>query len=485
MSDEAVLDVVETPVDDSAIDTGAETVETDSSTPEEVETVETDSSTPEEGTEQGKDGVVAKPTVSPKDQSITKVLKSLVDNNPDDPTAKSAAKLLREAYFGKQAFEKEFKSVGDARNAVSFINDLAGENGKGIEGAREAVANYRDLISRADESDQLVYAGDPQIVDNIIEDLKTQGVNMEDSFGKLGETWLEKMAEHAPDTYSRLVVTNLVEQLEGHDFPKGLNALSSALKTGDVAAAKDIVSQFIKWWNPRSEYAEKVKNQNTESSKLSAERTKWEGEKSAEESKRVLTTTATNQEKVTNKSLGNELGTLLRLPFFKTLPQKDAKGNRPEWQYDLGHAIKTELHTRLGADKAYQKTMQLLHKSKDTNKSQKMVDEHQKAVDRIAKDVVDSVTQKRYPNMFKGGSAVGRIATAAAKKAADSKASATSVATMKPVYVASRPKDLIRDRVVVGGKEYTSGDLEMLQIARGQGFVKNTNGTFKLVGWRK
>jgi hypothetical protein len=90
-----------------------------------------------------------------------------------------------------------------------------------------------------------------------------------------------------------------------------------------------------------------------------------------------------------------------------------------------------------------------------------------------------------YPGYAKGGAAQGRVAAAAEKKAADTKAGVASVTNNKPIYVASRPANLIRETVTVGGREYKPNDLQMMQIA-GRGFVKSTDGkSYRLVTWRK
>ena len=65
------------------------------------------------------------------------------------------------------------------------------------------------------------------------------------------------------------------------------------------------------------------------------------------------------------------------------------------------------------------------------------------------------------------------------------KAATQSVATGKPIYVASRPTNLVREPIKVGGRDYSSSDLQVMQIT-GRGFVKTTDGkSVKFVTWRK
>ncbi|MGA2886366.1 MAG: hypothetical protein ABSE80_14690, partial [Halobacteriota archaeon] len=103
----------------------------------------------------------------------------------------------------------------------------------------------------------------------------------------------------------------------------------------------------------------------------------------------------------------------------------------------------------------------------------------------IANRIVTTTIQKMYPGYAKGGAAQGRVAAAAEKKTADTKAGVASVTNNRPIYVATRPTNLLHEEIKVNGKTYTPADLTMLQIA-GRGFVKSTDGrSFRLVTWRK
>jgi hypothetical protein len=110
---------------------------------------------------------------------------------------------------------------------------------------------------------------------------------------------------------------------------------------------------------------------------------------------------------------------------------------------------------------------------------------HNGKIDSIANEIVTKTIQTKYPGYAKGGSAAGRVAAAAVKKTATTTASAQSVSSGKPIYVATRPTNLIRDEVKIGERTYSSSDLITMQIA-GRGFVKGTDGkSFRLVTWRK
>ncbi len=160
------------------------------------------------------------------------------------------------------------------------------------------------------------------------------------------------------------------------------------------------------------------------------------------------------------------------MPFFKDFPY--------ETKVDLGNGIKDRLYAALKADKAYQTQMAAMWKSKTPDRA-KMLQYHQAKVDSIATDIVTKTVQNRYPGYAKGGSAAGKAAAAVVKKADATKAAATSVASEKPIYVASRPENLVRE----AGKDYSASDLVTLQIT-GRGFVRTTDGKgFKFITWRR
>jgi len=166
----------------------------------------------------------------------------------------------------------------------------------------------------------------------------------------------------------------------------------------------------------------------------------------------------------------------LKMPFFKDFPR--------ETLIDLGNGIKERLYSALKADKAYQTQMTAMWKQKTPDRA-KMLQYHQAKVDSIAHDVVTKTVQNRYPGYAKGGSAAGKAAAAVIKKENTAKTEQASVASGRPIYVATRPESLVREPIKVGGKEYSASDLVTLQIM-GRGFVKSGDGkSYKFITWRK
>jgi hypothetical protein len=226
-----------------------------------------------------------------------------------------------------------------------------------------------------------------------------------------------------------------------------------------------------------------LRDEQGESAKISKERAAWEAEKTTKETasqkaerNKVEHGVAEECEKSSNVELGKFLGGFLRLPFFKDWPR--------ETKIDLGNGIKEKLYSSLKADKQYQLQMDSLWKGKIIDRA-KMVQVHTAWLQQHGDALVRGVVQNRYPGYAKGGSAAGRVASATASKTAATKAAASSISTGKPIYVAARPTNIVHSDIKVGGRTYTSNDLQVLQIA-GKGFVKTTDGkSVKFVTWRK
>lgn len=454
---------------DTEVDTGVDTeVETGSEHTEEV----TEGS---EDAEHGADRKTEQSQVKDSGPVAPKLISEALKALKADPTNAGAAKVLRDAYFGEQAFKKEFPSVQAARDTKTFLSEVAGADGQPVtlEQAREAYASTRAVLQNIEETDELVRAGDGSIWDNIIADLKDE--NKLDSVPKLVASGLDKLRDLDVNGYYSTVKPHMLSGLQEAQFPQALNAVYAALNAGDTAKAKAILKGTADWFTGLKTEVDKAKAEQSDSAKLSTERQKWETEKAQAESKTFRESTALEADKYSNTALGSHLKTYLKMPFFKGFPRGTL--------IDLGNGIKANLYSALENDKAYQTQMKAMWGQKSPDKT-KITAFHKATLDRIAKEVVDKTVNQRYPGYAKGGSAAGRIAASKEKQAASARASATSVATSKPIYVATKPKDLVRNPVVVGGKEYGTNDLQLMEIG-GRGFTKGTDGKFRLVTWRR
>jgi hypothetical protein len=385
-------------------------------------------------------------------KSIAATLKAIAED-PTNPDAKSAAKTLKESFFAEQAYKQTFGSVSAAREAKALLSEIAGGSAD-LKTVREQWSTTKETLDAIAESDSLLYEGSPQVVENIVSDLKTE--NKLEALGKLAGHFLDAARKETPDAFVSLQRGLLIDSLYESGFPQGINALSAALKSGDITQAKSIVRDVVKWFT--SEQSADDKRRATLQDQAKRQETKKRESESRYQT--LQRETAKQSVSLSNVALGRELKAFLQTESGKSLA-------RPALE-ELAHSIKAELYTRLETDETYEKTISKLLR---TGNKEKALEYHSQTLKRLAKDVVEKVTKTRYPD---------RPRPVPAKKAP-----VPAKTNSAPVYVSERPKDLVRTRIVVNGKEYLPSDLEMLQIARGQGFVKGSNGQYRLVSWRK
>ena len=477
-------ETVETPAAevDSAVETSVvEGEETPAETVEgkETETKNADGTdkTPEQQ-EKFKTDAAAKTT--PTDATPSNVRAALKAMRDADPKNAEVVKQLHGSFERWTAAKAIFpKGVAEMQEAKAFIDSVGGPEGY------EKLQQQAEAVSASDE---LLYAHDSRLWDNVIEDLKAN--NHPEALAALAPSFLSKLKAHDIDGYYNTTIPVVAEAMKEVHMDSFVNQFNSALSekndkgeiVPNIARITSLVKSITDWY---SELDKDAKTRTTEPAET-PERKKFLEEKAAFEKTKSDAATAERTkfesgvaeecEKRNNDLLGKALGGFLKMPFFKDFPR--------ETLVDLGNGIKERLYAALKADPTYQIQMKAMWKQKTPDRA-KMIQYHEAKVQSIANDIVTKTVQNRYPGYAKGGSASGKAAAAVTKKADTTKEAAKSVATGKPIYVASRPTNLIRDAIKVGGKDYSTSDLITLQIM-GRGFVKSTDGkSVKFITWRK
>jgi hypothetical protein len=409
-------------------------------------------------------------------QNVRKALRGLRDASPANA---NVVKELHGAYERFNAYKVEFPTVQDAKEAKAFIDSIGGQ--EGYQKTQEAMDSVKG-------SDELLYAADPQLSKNVYEDMKAQG--KEDAYGKVVGNFLGHLKEVNEKDYYAQIMPHFVNGLQESGLNVKLEQLNAALGEKDaegkpapnvkmIQAITKVMTDWYKGMETDEANRKKVPEVTPEHKKFLADKEAFEQEKTtaaAEKTKVFEEGIATECETFNNTTLGAALKPFLAMPFFKDFPR--------ETKVDLGNGIKDRLYSTLKADKAYQIQMKALWGAKSPDKA-KIVAYHQTTLKNIAADIVRNTIQNRYPGYAKGGSAAGKAAAAVVKKETAVKAATQSVATGKPIYVASRPTNLVREPIKVGGREYSTNDLQTLQIM-GRGFVKTTDGkSVKFITWRK
>jgi hypothetical protein len=438
--------------------------------------------TPEQKAENAKAKETATSDGKVTPDSISKVLKSIKDA---DPKNAGAVKALRDAFFGEQAFKKEFATVQAARDAKAFIEAVGG-----VEGWE----NTQSVITNIEETDALVHSGDAKIWENIVEDLKSE--NHLDALPKLAAGGLDTLKANNETQYYEVIAPHFLAGLESVNLPGAIASLNKYLGVAEqeltkaeykgdkqgILALKTIAKDMTDWIKglqdeskAKKEAATKVDPERVKFNQERDEFNKQKTEKEQADAKEFRNNVATECDKYSNVALGTALKDYLKMPFFKGFPR--------ETLVDLGNGIKQRLYGALENDKAYQIQMKAMWKQKSPDRA-KITQYHNAKLDAIAADIVKQTVENRYPGYAKGGSAAGRVAAAAVKKTTETKAAAESVSSGKPIYVAAKPKDLVREAVKINGKDYAPNDLTLMEIG-GKGFVKSTDGKFRLITWRK
>lgn len=467
---DAAASTSETPVVDSEVNANttagsdAGDVSTDSS--KQGEATEGSTSTTEQTTdktqktEANAEGAVEEelPGTEKTPQEVRKALKAFKDA---DPKNAAMVKQLHGAFERHEAYKQTFPTVDDARAAKEFIDTVGGYEG---------YETLQNTLKQVEESDQLLYAGDGKLLDNIYDDMKSEG--KQDAFGKLASPFLDKLKDVDPKAYYNTLTPHYVASLEKSNLPGVIAALTHALETGDeksIGEAKAIVADMGAWFKDlKGEVAKAKQGPTPEQLALKADREKFEKEQqdfTTKQTKEFQTTVARENETASNTKLGAELSPILKSAYFKAFKQENL---RP-----LANQIQLNLRDELTKDKAYQIQMKALWAAKSPDKA-KIVQFHKTKVDAIAGRIVRDTVDKMYPEHTKGGSAAGRIAAAQQKKEAVVKADAAAVSTGQPQYVAVKPKNLNREM----------DPKNLLEIA-GKGYIPNGKGGWRLITWRK
>jgi hypothetical protein len=465
-SAEAITPEVDVVTDLDAPEVGAEETQ--------VETKDGAEKGAEEGAEKGaekkadptKEGTEVKETDSTP-QNVRKALKAMRDA---DPANAKIAKELHNSYERAAAFQKEFPSVQEARDAKAFIDSVGGH--EGWEAAQATIANI-------EETDALLYAGDKKLVDNVVADLKETG-NLA-ALGKIGPAFIDAMKSNMEaKAFSSVIQPHVIATLEGVNLHGAITALGSTVaklfgedgKTVNADALKtlkEIASDMDAWWKGEKKQqaaaaAPPKDDVNPEREKFNKEKADWEAGKKKEFNENV----GKDCEKYNNKALGGHLKGYLNTAFFKEFPR--------ETLIDLGNGIKERLYKTLEGDSIYQKQMKSMWSTK-TPDAAKIKEYHNAKLDAIAEKIVRDTIQARYPNYAKGGKAAGRVAAAETRKVAENKVAEKSVASGQPVYVAQKPKWEAID--------WAKDPKQLLYIA-GKAFLKPVGKTpGKFVTWRK
>lgn len=438
------------------------TPEVDPATNAEVQTRGSENEKTIDGAEKNADGSAKKDSLedpnSPTPQSVRGALKQLRDgadaSTPEGKAVHEAVKTLHRSFEVQRQLAEDLgtKNVYSAVKALKAFSDQVG--------GADGLAELNENVAAIRESDDLLYAGDPKLMDNLIEDLKSE--NRLDALGKLAPAFLDKLKEHDAAGYYRSFAPHFLNGLKESGVDKAINAVWGKLQEGDTEGAKAAIKAMGSWYTDLAKNAQQLKNAPVDEERKLLEKEKQEfAQGKVNERNTEIATTA---EKSNNELLGGELKAYLKMPFFKGFTKANL--------IPLGNMAKTALHADLKADKIYQAQMKAFFAAKNPDKA-KIVEYHRGAVQSRASRIIRDTVQTLYPGYAKGGSAAGRVAAATAKAEATKKTDAAAAASGKPVYTPQKPKWESID---------WDKDPKQLNYIAGRAFLK---GSGRLVTWRR
>ena len=388
------------------------------SDPTPVETVEAEPLEPVEGGEPAPEGepaaAEAEPTEKPVDgrtnpAAIRSALKEFRDTKPENAPI---ARELNNGYGRYLAYKTEFSTVAAARDARAMIDAMGGSEG---------LSTLQATVKSVNETDAALYAGDPKVLDSIMEDMRSAGKL--DSFAKLAGPYLDRLRTLNEKAYFDTLKPHFFQGLVDTGLPDALQSLRKSLAGDkpDLATAAQLLDGMTAWFDNLRDGVETA-----DKSKLDPERQAFEAERTEFQStkqKEFNNGVATACDTVNNRELGTELGKYLKKPFFRNLQQAG--------KHDLGSGLKSQLFAELKADKTYQSQMDAFFSVPAPDRA-RIEQYHAAKVKTMAARIVRQVVERRYP---------AYDAKAAPKPAAAAAAATQSTAQVsaKPLFVTTRP----------------------------------------------
>lgn len=257
----------------------------------------------------------------PSTAQIRASLKAFRDASPEHS---QAAKLLNDGYSRYEAYKEVIPTVEEARTIRAQLDTVGG---------LEGIANMQSILSSVEETDSLLEAGDPKVLDQIIEDSP-------EGFKKLAPHYLNRLQKLDPDAFGGAVQPHFVRALNDAGFPAVVEHLLANLS--DKPELQKVVASMKRWFDEQKSIADRA-GQDTlqpERQKLNDEWAKINSERQKEMQSYVGGQVSAH--------IREELGAKLR-PYAFSLNQLPVA-----MRQDVARAAIAGLAKALEADKAYQ-----------------------------------------------------------------------------------------------------------------------------------
>jgi hypothetical protein len=348
--------------------------------------------------------------------AIRKALRAWRDSSPENA---EVARKLNYIVGHEQGYTKVFPKVEEARQAKFVLDSVGGAEG---------IATLQSTLKSVNETDQLLYNGDPRVLDNILEDMKREGKL--DAFGKLASPFLDKLKSTDEKAYYSALRPHFFQGIVDSGLPDVLDGLEAALgnqvdgkPSPNVETIKGLVAEMRKWLSGLNKSVKTVKDPELESRRQAFE--KEQSDFRSQQSKAFQNEVNTDWNHINNMELGSALKPYLKLPFAKNWTDATKKS--------VANEIMSTFLADLKGDKAYQMQMDAYWSDAKPDKS-KILELHKGKTKLIAARVVKDVLDARYPGF-------SSVKGAPVKPTAKPNAAPATATTAKPIYQTTMPKN--------------------------------------------
>lgn len=260
------------------------------------------------------------------DKATRDTIAALKKTNP------AAAKLLAKQYYGRQAYEKEFPTVQDARRAKATIESLGGEDG--ITELQNKVQDYTTEMEQFANGDR-----------SLVETLYKSNA---ESTVKMVEAALDIFAENKNmEALDSVLMRPMVQRLNDAGLSKSLVAMADFLKVGKGQEAYDLLQNIGEWLAKLTGDAEKMKATRTQVDPR--EKSFQEREQKLQQQEKENKERAIGDEV---KRLNSEKLATTLAPFFKELKLSG------EGQREFSQNLKQKVWAAMNADKVFRRQVQ-------------------------------------------------------------------------------------------------------------------------------
>jgi len=277
-------------------------------------------------------------------------LKNLAKQATDPKQRESlnnAAKALAKQFFGRQAYEKEFPTVQEARQAKATIEALGGEDG--ITELQNKVRDYDTEIEQFANGDrdliEQLHRGNPESVikaaENII-DILTETRNAAG--------------------LDRLLMKPMVERMDAVGFGSTLVTIAKLLETGKGQEAYDTLAKLGEWYGKLKGETEKLASSRV--TKDPREQEFAQREQRLQQQERETETRLLSNEvtRLNNGALSKTLD-----PFFKEI--KMSNEGRREFTQQVMHKV----WDAMKADKGYLRNAKDIRAKGDNERTSRFI----------------------------------------------------------------------------------------------------------------